>query len=272
MDDAVTRPPVNGIPALGLGTWKNTDFGDCVASVRNALDIGYRHIDTAQYYDNEEAVGEAIRTSTIPRKDIFLASKVWFDSLAYEDVIRTTKASLDRLGVEKVDMMYVHWPAEEYDAEGTLEAFADLRRDGLISHIGVSNFTEELLEEAKEISAAPIKANQVEMHPLLQQEELRAYCDRNDIALVAYSPLMHGDIADVGPVCDVADKHDVAPEQVTLSWLLEKGVVTIPKATSRAHIQANWDSQFVQLDDEDIAQIDGIQQERRLTDPPFAPW
>lgn len=272
MDDAVTRPPVNGIPAIGLGTWKNTDFGDCVGHVRNALDMGYRHIDTAQYYDNEEAVGEAIRTSQIPRQDIFLASKVWFDKLAYEDVIRTTKASLARLGVDRVDMMYVHWPAGEYDPEETLEAFADLRDDGLISHIGVSNFTPELLDEAQEYSDVPIKANQVEMHPLLQQEALREYCARNDIVLVASSPLMHGDVGEVNAIREVADRYDTTPEQVALAWLLEKDVVVIPKATSRDHLRANWNSQFLELDEDTIAKIDGIEREQRLGDPPFAPW
>ncbi|MFC6732753.1 aldo/keto reductase [Haladaptatus sp. DYSN1] len=272
MDDAVTHPPVHGIPALGLGTWKNTDFGACVGSVRHALDVGYRHIDTAQYYGNEEAVGEGIRTSTVPRKDIFLASKVWFDNLAYEDVIRTTKASLDRLRVESVDMMYVHWPADEYDPEETLAAFAALRDDGLVSHIGVSNFTPELLSEARETCDAPISANQVEMHPLLQQPELREYCARHDIALVAYSPLMHGDVEEIPQVREVAAKHETTPEQVTLAWLLEKGVVPIPKATGRAHIEQNWESQFLDLDAEDVALIDGIQQERRLGDPQFAPW
>ncbi|WP_338728781.1 aldo/keto reductase [Haladaptatus sp. DJG-WS-42] len=272
MDDAVNHPPVNGIPALGLGTWQNTDFGACVASVRNALDVGFRHIDTAQYYENEAAVGEGISTSPVSRESVFLASKLWFDDLAYDDVVQTARESLDQLGVDSLDMLYVHWPAESYDPAETLAAFTDLKRDGLIDHIGVSNFTPELLREAQECCDAPIKANQVEMHPLLQQEELRAYCDRHDITLVAYSPLMRGEVGEVREVCDVAEKHETTPEQVTLAWLLEKNVVPIPKATSRDHILSNWESQFVELDDEDIAHIGGISQERRLGDPVFAPW
>jgi 2,5-diketo-D-gluconate reductase B len=272
MDIAVNCPPVNGIPALGLGTYKNTDFGECVASVRNALNVGFRHIDTAQYYENEAAVGEGIRTSPVSREAVFLASKVWFDNLGYDDVLRTARETLDRLGVDSLDMLYVHWPAESYDPEATLAAFSDLKRDGLIDHIGVSNFTPELLTEAREQCEAPIKANQVEMHPLLQQEAMRAYCDRHDITLVAYSPLMHGEVGEGRAVCEVAEKHETTPEQVTLAWLLDKGVVPIPKATSLAHIRANWESQFLELDDEDIAHIDGIAQEQRLGDPAFAPW
>ncbi|WP_049997273.1 aldo/keto reductase [Halococcus sediminicola] len=268
--DSVER--ANGMPMLGLGTWENEDPEQCVESVRSALETGYRHVDTAQAYGNEESVGEGIAQADVPREEIFLATKVWTSNLNYDDVIHSTTESLDKLGVESVDLLYTHWPAEEYDPEDTLAAFAELKSQGKIDRIGVSNFEPEHLDKAREVLDEPIFANQVECHPLLPQQELREYCDDHDIELVAYSPLARGKVFEIDELSEIADKHDASEAQVSLAWLRAKGVTVIPKATSDDHIEDNWASLGVDLDDEDIETIDDIDERERQVDPDFAPW
>jgi 2,5-diketo-D-gluconate reductase B len=268
----LTGAPVRkGMPVLGLGTWQNADPEACVESVRAALETGYRHVDTAQAYDNESSVGEGIAAADVDREDVFLATKVWIDQLAGDDVVESTEASLDRLGVDYLDLLYVHWPAGDYDPAETLSAFEELRAEGRIDRIGVSNFEPEHLEEARSAIDAPIFANQVEMHPLLQQANLREYCAEADIELVAYSPLARGEVFDVDVLSDIAADHGVSEAQVSLAWLREKGVTAIPKATGVDHIEDNWASLGLELTDEEVARIDAIDREERLIDPDFAP-
>jgi diketogulonate reductase-like aldo/keto reductase len=264
-------PDRQGMPALGLGTWQNDDQDQCTESVATALDVGYRHVDTAQIYGNEEGVGRGIAQADVDREDVFLATKVWINELGHDDVVASTKESLEKLGTDYIDLLYVHWPARAYDPEETLSAFTDLRDEGLIERIGVSNFEPEHLDRATEVLGEAPFANQVEMHPLLQQEELREYAAANDVELVAYSPLARGKVFDVPEVADVAEKHDASAAQVSLAWLREKGVTAIPKATSEAHIRDNWESLGVELDDEDVATIDAIEATDRRVDPDFGP-
>jgi 2,5-diketo-D-gluconate reductase B len=234
--------------------------------------MGYRHIDTAQIYENEDAVGDGLAAADVDREDVFLATKVWIDSLDREGVLETTRESLDRLGVDKVDLLYVHWPAREYDAEETLGAFDELVEEGLTDRIGVSNFEPEQVDEALDVAEHDVFANQVELHPLLSQDELREHCAERDVELVAYSPLARGEVFDVPEIQEVAEKHDASPAQVSLAWLREKGVTAIPKATGEEHIRDNWESLSVDLDDEDVETIDAIEQTERQVDPDFAPW
>ncbi|WP_435063047.1 aldo/keto reductase [Halobaculum sp. EA56] len=269
---AADAPTASGMPMLGLGTWENTDPEECREAVATALETGYRHVDTAQIYGNEAEVGDGIARADVDREEVFLATKVWIDNLAPEDVRATTEASLDRLGVDSVDLMYVHWPAREYDPEATLSAFNELYDEGLIDRIGISNFEPEQVAEAVELSDAPVFANQVELHPLLQQEELREACADHDVEVVAYSPLARGKVFDVPELTEIAEKHGVSEAQVSLAWLREKGVTAIPKATSEAHIRDNWESLALELDDEDVATIDAIDRRERRVDPGFAPW
>ena len=156
---------MKNIPVLGLGTWQNTEPEICKESVKTALELGYRHIDTAQIYENEEYVGEGIKDADVGREDFFLASKVWIDNLSEDDVINSTEESLDKLGVDEVDLMYVHWPSGEYRPEETLKAMQELVEKGMAKNIGVSNFTPKQVDEAMEIAGEHIVANQVEMHP-----------------------------------------------------------------------------------------------------------
>lgn len=274
MTDQQQQPAVptrNGMPVLGLGTWENDDPAQCTESVANALDAGYRHVDTAQIYGNEAAVGEGIAKSDVDREDIFLASKVWIDELSPADVASSTRESLDKLGVDAVDLMYVHWPAGEYEPEETLPAFAELRDDGLIDRIGVSNFEPHHLDAATDALGEAPFANQVEMHPLLRQEELREYADANDVELVAYSPLARGEILDDPDIVDIAEKHGVSAAQVSLAWLRETGVTAIPKATGIDHIRDNLASVDLTLDDEDVERIDSLGRTDRQLNPDFGP-
>jgi len=277
MEDADTVAPgacptANGMPMLGLGTWQNDDPEQCTESVRTALETGYRHIDTAQAYDNEEAVGEGIAAADVDREEIFLATKVWISNLAHDDVLETARASLDRLGVDYVDLLYVHWPSGEYDPEGTLSALSELYDEGLIENVGVSNFRPEDLEVAVDVCDAPIFANQVELHPLLPQAEIREACENYDVEVVGYSPLARGQVFDQPEIRDVAEKHGVTEAQISLAWAREKGVTAIPKATGEDHIADNWASLTVDLDREDINKIDAIEETSREVDPDFAPW
>jgi 2,5-diketo-D-gluconate reductase B len=271
-DGDLTVPRANGMPMLGLGTWQNTDPDECRTAVREALEMGYRHVDTAQAYDNEREVGEGIAAADVPREDVFLATKVWTANLAYDDVLSSTEASLDRLGVDSVDLLYVHWPTNEYDPEGTLAAFDELRAQGTIDRVGVSNFEPHQLEEAVDVLDAPVFANQVELHPLLPQAEIRETCADLGIEVVAYSPLARGTVFDVPLLQELADDYDTSPAGISLAWLRAKGVTAIPKATSTGHIRDNWASLTVDLDGEDVARIDDLDHEDRRVDPDWAPW
>lgn len=268
--DSVQR--ASGMPMLGIGTWQNEDHDQCVESVSTALDMGYRHIDTAQGYYNEEAVGEGIEQSGVPREDVFLATKLWIENLNHDDVIDSTNESLDKLGVDSLDLLYVHWPSGEYDPEDTLPALEELKSQGKIDRIGVSNFEPEHIDTAQQVLDEPIFADQVECSPLLPQEELRNYCDDHDIELVAYSPLARGEVFEVDELSKIAEKHDASEAQVSLAWLRGKGVTAIPKATSEDHIRGNWESLGIELDSDDIEKIDGISRRERQVSPDFAPW
>ncbi|MFW5963975.1 MAG: aldo/keto reductase [Natronomonas sp.] len=264
---------VEDLPALGIGTYENTDYEVCANSVETALNVGYRHVDTAEGYDNEAAVGDGIVTSGVDREDVFLATKVSPDNLAYDDVLEHARASIDRLGVETLDLLYVHWPIRAYDREATLAGFDELYDEGLIRNVGLSNFTPELLEAAIETLEAPLFAHQVECHPLFQQDELRALAREHGHHLVAYTPLAKGDVTEVPELVDIAEKHDATPAQVALSWLLSKEPVSaIPKSATPEHIRENFGALEVTLDDEDVARIDGIDREKRYVDFEEAPW
>ena len=255
---------------LGLGTWQNTDPETCKNSVRQALDMGYRHIDTAQAYKNEKHVGDGIKASDVDREDVFLASKVWISNLSPENVISSTEESLEKLGTDYIDLMYIHWPSGKYSGESTLEAFEELKQRGLIKNIGVSNFEVTHLDEA--LKYVDVFANQVEMHPLLPQNELRTACKKNEVEMVAYSPLARGEVFNISEIQQVAEKHGVSEAQVSLAWIIEKGVTPIPKASTEDHIRDNFEARDLKLDESDIEKIDSIRGEERMVDPDFAPW
>jgi 2,5-diketo-D-gluconate reductase B len=265
--------PTDALPPVGLGTYSDDDREQWRENVRTALDAGYRHVDTAQDYGNERYVGAGLADAAVDREAVFLATKLATGNLAYDDVLDTTEASLDRLGVDYLDLLYVHWPVDSYDPEGTLGALDELYEEGTIEHVGLSNFSPALLDEARDRLDAPVAAHQVECHPLLQQDDLHAYAREHDHWLVAYSPLAQGEVFDVPEIREVAAKHDATPAQVSLAWLLSKdNVAAIPKASSREHMGQNLAARDLDLDDEDVARIDGIEREHRVIDPEFGPW
>ena len=260
------------MPRFGLGTYQQTDRETCIESVRRALEAGYRHVDTAQSYGNEAYVGEGLERADVDREEVFLATKLATGNLAYEDVLETTEESLERLGVERVDLMYVHWPLDTYDPEETLPALDEIRDRGLARHVGVSNFEPRQLEEAREVMESPIFANQVECHALLHQDELLADAREHDYWLVAYSPLAKAGIFDHPVIASVAKEQDATPAQVCLAWLLAReNVAAIPKATGE-HVEENYGALAVDLDPEDVERIDAIEEERRMVDFDAAPW
>ena len=261
------------VPRLGLGTWQNTDEGQCRDSVRTALELGYRHVDTAELYENERPVGAGIAAADTPRTAVYLATKVLHPRKAgdvtRESIRAAVEGCLDRLGVDAVDLMYVHWPCD-YDLELVHSTLAALRDDGLLDGVGVSNYEPHHLETA--LDADPdIVANQVELHPLLPQADLRERCFDFGVDVVAYAPLAHGSVFDVPELGRVAEEHGVSVARVTLAWLREKGVAAVPKATSEAHIRDNFASSDLELTDEEVATIDGIERTERFFDPDYAP-
>lgn len=260
------------LPPIGLGTFQNTYGDECIRSVKTALDVGYRHIDTAQDYGTEPFVGDAIAESDIDRDDVFVATKIWNDNLAYHDVLDTFEQSRERLGFDTVDLLYIHWPAGAYDPEETLAAFDELYDAGDIRHVGVSNFRIDELETAREILDAPIFANQIEVHPLCQQPELRGYCAEADIEVVGYSPLARGRVIDIPELRDIADAHDATAAQVSLAWARQSEVVPIPMARTTQYIRENYESLEISLSDEELATIEELDEGRRTIDPAYAPW
>jgi len=267
--------PQTELPPVGLGTWQNTDPEQCVESVAAALDMGYRHIDTAHYYGNEEDVGRGIAESDVAREDITVATKVHAETtgLDYDGVVEGAELSCERLGLDYLDLFYVHWPIFEYDPEETLSAFRDLKEDGVIEHVGLSNFTPEYLDDAIDALGEVPFALQMEMHPYCQQEELLEYAQREDFWLVAYSPLARGNVFEDPVIGDIAENHGVSEAQVSLAWLLSKeNVRVIPKASSEAHIRDNLAATELDLDEAELARIDGIEKEERYVERDNSPW
>ncbi|AHZ77953.1 aldo/keto reductase [Pseudomonas putida] len=259
------------LPAIGLGTWPMTG-SECTQAVRQALELGYRHIDTATAYDNEAAVGQALRDSDVPREQIHLTTKVWWDRLAPKAMRQSLEDSLRALGTEQVDLFHIHWPSQDWDLARSIETLVALRDEGKARSIGVANFPLGLLRQVVETLGAPLSAIQVEYHVLLGQQPLLDYARRHDLLLTAYTPLARGQAAAQPVIQAIARKHGVLPSQVALKWLLDQdGVAVIPKAGSRENQLANLAASNVQLDDEDRAAIAGLPKDQRVVSPAFAP-
>jgi 2,5-diketo-D-gluconate reductase B len=257
------------VPALGLGTWKLRGAA-CREAVTHALDMGYRHLDTAQIYGNEADVGEGIRAAGVDREDFFLTTKVWYENRSREATRRTTEESLRRLQTEYVDLLLVHWPAGDLPIEETLDALRALQDAGKARHIGVSNFTPTLLERA--LAHTPIFCNQVEYHPYLSQARLLAMARRHDLLLTAYSPIAHGQVTRDETLQEIAEAYGKSPVQVTLRWLIQQDhVAAIPKASTAEHREANLGIFDFALSEEEMAHISGLARGERLISPSFAP-
>jgi diketogulonate reductase-like aldo/keto reductase len=243
------------IPKLGLGTWQNTGR-ECTETVRTALEMGYRHVDTAAAYDNEEAVGRGIASADVDREDVFLTTKVWRSELRHDDLVESVRASLDALGVECVDMALLHWPHPRVPVEESLGALAELVAAGAVDHVGVSNYTRDQLARAREVADVPIVTNQVLYHPYKDQSALREYCVENDVALTAYSPLARGSVVSDERLERIGERYEKTAAQVAIRWLLQQeNVVAIPKSTSRDHLADNLAAFEFSLTDGEMARI-----------------
>jgi diketogulonate reductase-like aldo/keto reductase len=266
------------LPDIGLGTYRMTDHDECVSAVQTALDVGYRHVDTAQMYDNESSVGEGLENGfdagVVSREDVVVATKLDTDNTGHDDAVSTARESRERLGLDAIDLLYVHWPLNAYREDETLPALDDLVDDGVVREIGLSNFLPGQLESAIERLDHDLFAHQVEMHPLLQQRELHDLAREHDHYLVAYCPIARNQVADEPVLQEVAEAHDATPAQVSLAWLASKeNVVPIPKASSPEHIRENFAAMSLDLSADEVADIDALAgREERIVDFEAAPW
>lgn len=248
------------IPALGFGTAR-MEGERCRAAVADALDLGYRHLDTAQMYGNERAVGAALDDADVSRDDVFLVTKLDVGNRSRDAVHETTRASLERLGVDAVDLLLIHSPNRSVSLDETLGAMNALRDEGLVSHLGVSNFPASTLDHAVAASDAPIVADQVQYHPYHRQDELLERCAERGVCLTAYSPLAVGDIVDDPTLGEIGERYGKTAAQVALRWLVQQErVAAIPKAATREHAAENLAVFDFALDDgemERIAELSG---------------
>ncbi|AMX84517.1 glyoxal reductase [Geobacillus subterraneus] len=255
----------NGVqmPWVGLGVYKVKEGEEVRSAVRTALEIGYRHVDTAAFYENEEGVGQAIRESGIPREQVFVTTKVWNTDQGYETTLKAFDTSLKKLGFDYVDLYLVHWPVKGKYKE-TYKALEKLYKDGYVRAIGVSNFQIHHLQDVLADCEIKPMVNQVEYHPRLTQKELQAFCRENGIQLEAWSPLMRGEILTEPTIVEIGKKYGKTPAQVVLRWDLQHGVVTIPKSVTPARIKENANLFDFSLTAEEMKQIDALNLNKRI--------
>jgi 2,5-diketo-D-gluconate reductase B len=259
------------MPRLGLGTFRMQ--GEvCRAAVESALGLGYRHIDTAEMYANEEAIGAAIAASGVARKDLHITTKVWNENLAPDAMRRAFDTSLKKLRLDRIDLYLVHWPAPVMDLPSMFETLMKLKEEGRTRAIGVANFNIAMLKAVVEQIKAPIACNQIEYHVMLDQTPIRKYMRAKSIPLVAYCPLAQGRAASDETLMAIGRKHGASGAQVALKWLLDQDdVVAIPKASRAESQKANLDALHVGLDDEDLQAIAALPKNKRFVNPGFAP-
>jgi 2,5-diketo-D-gluconate reductase B len=259
------------IPAIGLGT-RELRGRACSRLVEQALRLGYRHIDTAQVYENEREVGDGLRASGIKRDDVFVTTKVWTTHFAPNDLERSTRESLSKLHLSEVDLLLLHWPNPRVPLQETLGALANVKKIGLTRHIGVSNFTVALIEQAVAACPEPLVCDQVEFHPYLHQTKVKEVCARNGMAVVAYSPVAKGRIKNDETLARIGRSYGKTAAQVCLRWLVQQNVSAIPRTSRIERLSENIDIFDFTLSDQEMAQLSGMGSAKgRLTDFSFAP-
>lgn len=255
------------MPYFGLGVYLSKDGNEVIHAVKDALNHGYRHIDTAAIYNNEEGVGTGIRESNVDRKDVFLVSKVWNTDQGYDSTLKAFDASLNRLATDYLDLYLVHWPKEGLYKD-TWRALEKLYKEKRIRAIGVSNFLRHHLEDLLTSAEIAPMVNQMEFHPYLVQQGLLDFCAEKGIQYEAWSPLMQGNIFDLDVMKDLAAKYNKTIAQIALRWDLQKGVVTIPKSSKKNRIIANADLFDFELSEEDVQLLDGLDRGKRFGPDP----
>lgn len=261
----------NGVemPWFGLGVYKAQAGSEVEQAIHNALEIGYRHVDTAALYENEESVGEAIRTSGLKREDVFVTTKLWNTEQGYESTLKAFETSRQKLKFDYIDLYLIHWPGKDKFVD-TWKAFEKLYRDGYIRAIGVSNFKVHHLQTLLEQAEIRPTVNQVEYHPRLTQEPLKAFCESQQIQLEAWAPLMRGKVLDDPVILDIAAKYGKTPSQIVLRWDLDTKVITIPKSVHRNRIEENAGIFDFQLDETDLRRIGQLNKDERTGPDPDA--
>ena len=267
LQDTVTIRGNIEMPWMGFGTYKIKEGSEVVDSVKWAIEAGYRSIDTAALYQNEEGVGKAIKDSSISRGDIFLTSKVWNSDQGFDQTIKAFNSSLKKLGTDYLDLYLIHWPVVGKYKE-TWHAMENLHKEGKIRAIGVSNFLVHHLQDLMSYASVVPAVNQVEFHPYLQQPELQKFCRKNEIRLEAWSPIMKGKVSNIKELIEIGKKYGKTPAQVTLRWEQQKGIVVIPKSVHRERILENADIFDFDLTEEEIEKIDAIDKHERLGPDP----
>ena len=251
------------IPAIGFGTYKITDFDEAYQSVRSALDIGYRLIDTASFYENEEAVGRALKESGLQRSEVYLTSKLWQDQQGYAGTILACEDTLNKLGTEYLDLYLVHWPVKSKLAS-TWKALEHLMIAGKVNSIGVCNFEIEHLEELLKTARTKPAVNQIELHPEFSRSDLVAYCANQGIQVEAWAPLARGAVFENETLIKIGEAHEKSAGQIALRWAYQKGYITLPKSTHLERITENFDIFDFELTDEEMLVIDDLDTGRRL--------
>lgn len=242
------------IPLIGLGTWQLNN-ATCVRMVSEALKLGYRHIDTASMYGNEDAVGEGMRASGIARDQVFLTTKVWQDDLRAKDFQRSVETSLKKLKLPFVDLVLIHWPNSRVPLAETIGALNKVKRDGLARHIGVSNFTVALIDEAVRLSAEPLVTNQIEMHPFIDQSKVLVACKRHGLAVTAYCPIARGSAAGDKVLSRIGKAHGKSGAQISLRYLVQQGIIAIPRTSKPERLKENFAVFDFALSDAEMTEI-----------------
>ena len=259
----------NGVemPYFGLGVYLSKDGQEVINAVKWAIEAGYRHIDTASVYKNEEGVGEAVKQCGVDRKDLFVVSKVWNSDQGYDSTLKAFDASLDRLNMDYLDLYLIHWPVAGRYKE-TWKAMEKLYADGRVKAIGVSNFLQHHLEDLLVAAAVVPMVNQMEFHPFLVQQDLIDFCKKNSIQYEAWSPMMQGKIFDMDEFKQLAEKYKKSIAQIVLRWDLQKGVITIPKSSKKERIIANSDIFDFELSEGDVKLLDAMHKGQRFGPDP----
>lgn len=258
----------NKIPALGLGT-SGLKGEECTKVVKQALELGYRHIDTADMYGNHRAIAEALNESDVERNELFITSKIQSQDLEYKQLLKSAARLLTELDIKYFDLLLIHWPNPDIPVEESLKAMQELKEDGRARNIGVSNFTIPLLKEALEHYPDLVTVNQVEFHPTLYQKNLLDFAFKNDVILTAYSPLAQGEVFKNSVLKSLGEKYDKTPAQLALRWLIEKNIAAIPKASSEAHLKNNLDVFDWDFPVEAAREMELLDQNNRLIDPGY---
>ena len=270
MSDRTTPsiPLSNGvkIPVVGFGTFKIPDGDDALKAVTEAIEMGYRHIDTAALYGNERSVGKAVRQSGIDRNELFITTKLWNDRHGYQQTLKAFEESRERLDMDYIDLFLIHWPKDK-NVE-SWKAIEELYGKGLVRAIGVSNFKEHHLDEILAHATITPMVNQIELHPRLSQPELLSYCKRAGITVEAWSPIMKGRVSDIPELITIGARYGKDPAQITLRWHIQRGVVVLPKSVTPARIRSNKELFDIQLTPEEMRIIDSLNRDERIGPDP----